>query len=141
MYWLIVERPENWEVDRKSGFAQFGLPERKEKMGNRVSKGDRLIVYISSGISCFADVRCVESDGPVRVAGISDYDDVFPLALKTEPLVTLPTEKWVPIKDLIQDLEFTKDLKDWRQAMRSSLRPLTEKDGDLLLSIIQRASE
>jgi len=132
MYWLIVERPENWETDRKNHFSYFGISQSKQKMASNVSVGDKLIVYVSGGVSCFSDMRLVESGDFIRLRGLSGYDDIFPLAIKTKPLVTLPKEYWVPVKSLVSQLTFTRALTDWRQAFRSSMRRLDESDGALL---------
>jgi len=138
MYWLIVERPENWEADRKNLFKHFGVPESKHKMASQVSEGDKLIVYISGGVSCFSDIRLVNSDELIRLRGLTDYDDVFPYAIKTQPYMTLPREHWVTVKDLASRLAFTKSLKDWRQVFRSSMRKLDDVDGEFLENVMQK---
>jgi hypothetical protein len=37
MYWLIVERPDNWEADKKQSFSYFGVPERKRRVASQVA--------------------------------------------------------------------------------------------------------
>ena len=48
-HWLIVERYENWVVDRARGFATLGFPERMKKRASQLRAGDLLFVYVSSG--------------------------------------------------------------------------------------------
>jgi predicted RNA-binding protein len=66
-HWLLVERLDNWNVDKKEGFRRFGLSDKKKTLADRIKKGDTLIFYISSGISKFSDVREAIADGTARL--------------------------------------------------------------------------
>jgi hypothetical protein len=133
MYWLIVERPQNWQFDKQNGFKSFGIPRTKTKMASEIKKGDKLIVYISGGVSCISDLRTVESDELVKQKGIGGYDDIFPLAILTKPTITLPKENWISIKQFVTELSITKELKDWRQTFRQAIRRITDEDGELIV--------
>lgn len=137
--WLIVERLENWEVDRDSDFSRFGLPERLERRASEVRKGDRLVAYVSSGISAFADVRQATSDGVEKLRFGGDYDTAFPICIRTESLFSLDRPQWVPIRTLVSELSFTKGKRDWRQLMRNSLRLLSQSDAERIIDCMKGA--
>ena len=74
--WLIIERFENWEVDRTKNFAFFGLPERSRKTAAEIAEGDLVFSYVSSGRSAFSDIRVVKQTGLQKMK-IQSYDDNF----------------------------------------------------------------
>jgi hypothetical protein len=61
--WLIIERLENWEVDKAKNFAFFGVPERARKTAAEIAEGDLVFCYVSSGRSAFSDIRVVKEAG------------------------------------------------------------------------------
>lgn len=139
--WLLVERLENWNVDAAEGFQRFGLSEYKTKLAEQIKTGDRLIVYVSSGISAFSDIRESVSDGYKRLRFGGDYDTAFPISISTRPVLTLPRQNWVPVQSLISSLAFTRDRKDWRQVMRNALRHLTDEDAEILSAALNVANK
>ncbi len=139
-YWLLVERLENWEVDRMEGFRRFGLPEKKKRWADEMKTGDKLIFYVSSGMSRFADVREVIKEGTFRLGASGAYDTAFPLFIATKPILTLDIEKWVAIQNLTRKLSFTAGMKDWRQVMRTSMRRLNHEDVAVILDAMNRSA-
>jgi predicted RNA-binding protein len=138
-YWLFIERLENWKVDQAEGFRRFGIPERKAPIAASIKKGDLLIFYVSSGVSALADVRQAIADGTSKLGSGGSYDLAYPLCVKTRPHLTLKREQWVPIADLVADLSFTRDRRDWRQVMRNTLRPLVPEDARLIVEKMEAA--
>lgn len=138
--WLLVERAENWEHDKKNGFTHFGIPDRKEKLGRSIKKSDLLFFYVSSGRSSFADVREASESGVSKLRLGGEYDTPFQWCVRTKPILTLAPEAWVSIKPLIEKLALTRGKKDWRQVMRCSLRKLEAKDAAYILRVMQEAS-
>jgi predicted RNA-binding protein len=139
-HWLLVERLENWEVDRKEGFRRFGLPARKQRLAEQMRKGDKLIFYVSSGLSQFADIREVSEDGVFALGTGGGYDTAFPLFIATTPRLTLDPDKWVPIRDLIPKLSITSSKNDWRQVMRTSLREISDEDAEIIIDAMNQAA-
>lgn len=138
--WLLVERLENWTRDEQDGFKQFGLPDRRVKQGKSIKKGDLLFFYVSSGRSRFADIREATEPGVTKLRLGGDYDTPFPWCVRTRPVLTLPPERWVPIKPMIGTLAFTKASADWRQVMRNSLRKLDSGDAATILRAMRLAA-
>jgi predicted RNA-binding protein len=139
-YWLLVERLENWEVDRKEGFRRFGLPANKKQLASEMKKGDKLIFYVSSGLSKFADIREASEEGTFDLGVRGGYDTAFPISISTKPLLTLDLAQWVPIHDLISKISITATHKDWRQVMRTSLRRISDEDAEVIIDAMKQAA-
>jgi hypothetical protein len=137
-YWLIVERYENWLVDRSENFRRFGLSERKVKPAERINPGDILITYVSRK-ACFADARRVRKPTMSRMRGGGPYQEPFSAALLTEPLVILDEDEWIPVSAVADQLSFLQTKRDWRQCFRNTLRVLAEADGNMILSRVKSA--
>jgi predicted RNA-binding protein len=140
-YWLLVERLENWETDRQDGFRKFGIPERKQKMADAIRKGDRLIFYVSSGLSALSDIREAAEDGTRKLARGGDYDTAFPISISTRPYLTLDRRQWVSFRDLIDKLSITATKSDWRQVMRTSLLRLPDADAIIIVKAMMSAKD
>lgn len=139
--WLLVERLENWRVDESEGFRRFGLSARAARQASKVEAGDLLAFYVSGGVSAFSDIRRSVLTGVERLRLGGDYDTAYPLALRTEPVLTLERERWLPMDEISSELALFVG-KDWRQMMRTSLRRLDEADGErLIAAICARAQE
>ena len=135
--WIIIERFENWQVDSANKFAFFGISSRHENIARKVSKGDLLFCYVSSGMSAFSDIRRARETGikPLRV--YTDYDTALPSCILTEPYLVLDPQNWLPVKEVIGHLALTKEHKDWRQLFRTTIRALSEDDARYLLKAIR----
>ena len=137
--WLVIEREQNWLTDAKDGFRILGFPDRVAKRVETMQRGDFLIVYVASGRSSIADVRRVLSTRPVRRTSLL-WDNIFPIRIETEPVITLKEEKWVRIHALINRLSFTKGKTAWSQCFRQPLRILESGDVDILLGEVKKAA-
>ncbi|PIQ26163.1 hypothetical protein COW64_12260 [bacterium (Candidatus Blackallbacteria) CG18_big_fil_WC_8_21_14_2_50_49_26] len=139
MYWLSVERYENWIVDRNSGFTFLGISERKQKIAEKMEIGDILVTYVSSGYSCFSDAREIVSEKPKRSKFGLIYDEPYPYFIETKPLVILHETQWVKIHKLVTSLGFLPKEKDWRQVLRNSPKKLSNADGEIILVALNNA--
>lgn len=133
-HWLVVERLENWEVDRREGFTQFGIPDSRVSIANRIAHRDLLVFYVSSGVSCFADVREATANGIQKLRMGGQYDTAYPWKLSTRPYLILEREAWIPIQDVLHRLSFASGKGDWRQIMRNTLRHLSVNDAEVILT-------
>ncbi len=123
-YWLIVERIENWQADERTGFRHFGIPDRKVGLAKKVSAGDQIFVYVSSGISAIAGSRQATHDSTVRPNHPTEYDEPFTNVILTAPTCTLPRDKWIPFAQLVENLSFTKNKPNWGPESRRVHRRL-----------------
>ncbi len=136
-FFVAVERYSNWLVDKENEFAFYGLPERHLKKAELVKAGDVLLIYVSSGRSAFAGARRVTTDKLLRLAYGGEYDVACPYAIATEPLVNVDPQNWVPVKQLVGSLAFL-GTGDWRQQFRTSLKPVSDADGAVILASFER---
>lgn len=140
-YFLIVERPENWAVDKETGFSQFGIPRTRASIGSAIRAEDILITYVSGGVSRIADCRRVTAGGLVPRTKDVPYKSVFPWFILTEPLIALSEEEWIPIREMLERLEFAKGITNWRQLFRTSVRRLSATDGYILCEELKRRQD
>lgn len=131
-YWFAVESYENWLADKQAGFKYYGVAQSKLKLAETVSNGDRIIMYVSSGMSSLADVRVVVEDGIKRATTKIGYDSPFSMTIRTEPSTVLAESDWIPLREVAPSLEFTREVSDLRYLLRNSLRVLTTSDGEFL---------
>jgi EVE domain len=140
-YWLFVERLENWEVDKNEGFRRFGLANNRRGLAEQIQMGDKLVFYISGGISKFSDIRELTAEGTFALGASGAYDTKFPLAIATKPSLTLDKDRWVPIKDLVTKLSFTAGGGNFRLFVRTSIRRLRDEDAAVITEAMKSASK
>ena len=141
--WMIVERLENWQVDNDGGFSTISFPDRYARRLEQFSEGDQLFTYVASRISAFSDIRRVKGRPTApkhRANRLEQYDSIYPITLLTEPVLVLPSDKWVSFHDLVSQLSFTKDLKDWRNVVRCALRELSEEDAETIRAAMRQSA-
>ncbi len=137
MYWLSIERYENWKTDEKTGFSFLGISDRKLKVAEEMKSRDLIITYISSGYGCFSDIREVVSDKPRRSKMGLVYDEPYPYQIDTKPLLILQKVQWLKIHNFVARLDFLSKGKDWRQVLRHSPRKLVAADAELIIGAIK----
>jgi len=140
-HWLLVERKENWEIDRNEGFTRFGVSHSKLTLASQIKKGDLLIFYISSGISKLSDIREAIESGTKKLSLGGNYDTAFSMQIFTRPYLTLPREKWVSVEPLVKQLSFINKRGEWGYTFRNSLRQLNEADATLLIKTMQASNQ
>ena len=132
--WLIIERLENWQVDKSSSFSMFGLSSRYKSIADKIVKGDFVFFYVSSGISSFSDIRVITETKKLPIRRSTNYHSNFDFYLATAPVLILDRSCWLPLKEVLDELDLTKGREEWRQMFRTSLRHLTPHDADILRS-------
>jgi len=137
--WLIIERYENWQVDFANNFSFFGLSDRYKRSASEIAVGDLLFCYVSSGKSSFSDIRLIQEKGLKRLK-VQSYDSSFANSFSTKPVLVLPEQKWLPIKEVVAKLDLTRDRKDYRPMFQTSLRKLSQHDANLLEARLRAAS-
>lgn len=142
--WLIVERLENWEADQMNGFSFFGLRPRYKSAASLIEKGDKVHCYVS-GLSAFSDIRVVSEAGirPIKEDSVEDiYDRPFAYCFATAPFLVLPTDKWIPLRQLASKLELTRGRSAFscRAIFQTSIRRLSKADAATIYKAMQRAS-
>ena len=118
------------------GVSGFRL--RQEHSASKIEIGDKFVCYMTKlgrwiGILEVMSTRFRDST-PLFL----QHEDLFVLRFKVKPVVWLPKEKAIPIRDdrVWSALSFTKEHSKgghrWTAAVRSSLRPTDDADGEFL---------
>jgi hypothetical protein len=139
-HYLAIESFANWQFDRLNKFSFLGVSPRQVKRAKGVRKGDMIIIYVSKPKSAFADVRRVIADGTYHERRACDYELPLSDAIKTEALVTPPTETWLPYKDIAPKLSFVGN-PPRNAAMRQSFRVLSTGDAEKLINAIKAKAQ
>jgi len=139
-HWLIVESPENWEVDRVNEFTSFGVHDRYRKAIGQMKLGDLLVTYVTKS-SAFADIREIASAGARPMSDGSAYDRKFDLEVETRPLAILSPRFWVRASFLHDDLEITRGKRSPGLVFMTSVRRLPDGDGARIVKAIEHAAE
>jgi predicted RNA-binding protein len=137
-YYLDLFSPDTYEAFSRSSQNVSGFRIRHENLARRVQLHDRFICYLTK-LSRWCGVLEVTS-GYFKDATPIFYpsDDPFIVRFRVTPLVWLPVEKSVPIKDprLWQKLTFTREVEAnsprWTGKLRNSLNQLDDEDGRLI---------
>jgi predicted RNA-binding protein len=103
-----------------------------------LEKNDVLVFY-AAGICKLAGIfKVIE---PVYESNTKIWDDnTYPYRVNIEPIIYLPEEKWIDIKDLINDLDYFKNKFSWSMHFIHNLLPVNEKDYHLIKSKMEQMS-
>jgi hypothetical protein len=149
-YWLDLFTPYTWQRFREHGATISGFRPRQRKAAyERVTRGDILICYLVK-LSRWCGALEVESDAFEDTTPIfADTNDPFSIRFKVKPQILLDFENAIPIEqpELWNSLSFTKTLPigvfGWAQSagLRQSLVEISEADGQLLNSLLERQQQ
>ena len=141
-YFLNLFSPETYEAFGKSEQNVSGFRVRQKNAAGRIKKGDKLICYMTKLSRWFGIVE-VESDFYIDDKPILyPENDPFVVRFKVKPIIWLAKEHAIPIHEdkAWKALSFTKGLDKrattWTGKIRSSLAPISDKDGKVLENLL-----
>lgn len=142
-YFLDLFSPETYEAFSRSARDVSGFRVRQRGAASRVSKGDRLLCYMTK-LSRWVGILEV-TDGPYEDDTPIFYPDSDPFIVRfrVRPAIWLPVEKAVPIHEdrIWNQLSFTKgqnkSSSTWTGKIRGSLVQLSDADGSLIESALR----
>ena len=142
-YYLNLFSPETYTAFEQSDRIVSGFRRRQHPAASRIRRGDIFVCYLTK-LSRWIGLLEVEA-GPYEDSSPLFYpeDDPFVVRFLVNPVVWLPVEKAVPIREdqLWERLSFTrgqqKKSSRWVAKVRSSLVQLDDHDGPLLESVIR----
>lgn len=136
--------PDTYETFSRSDRTVSGFSKHQHAWAKRIQKGDRLVCYMTK-LGRWVGVlevlgECFVDDSPL----FYPEGDPFIVRFKVEPVVWLPKEQPIPIreKDIWDALSFTKAVplnsSSWTGKLRTSLNKLADEDGLFLQSQLTR---
>lgn len=137
-YYINLFSPETYETFSKTDRTISGFRTRQRNVASKIKPGDKLVCYLTK-LSRWIGVLEVESESFENSDPIFyGQNDPFVIRFKVKPVVWLPKEKAIPIRDssVWDVLSFTKDIEKnssvWTGKLRSSLNQLEDHDGQHL---------
>jgi hypothetical protein len=144
---LDIFSPETYQRFSTSDRQVAGVSARYRNLASEVEPGDLLIGYVTQ-LSRWCGLLEVTSAAFEDTAPrFSDSDDPYIVRVRVTPLVWLPIEQSIPIReDFVWDaLSFTqnrsKTSSQWTGHLRISFTALVPTDGEFLVDALQRQAE
>lgn len=141
-YYTDLFSPETYGAFTSSDRSVSGFRMRQQSIASTIRPGDKLMCYMTK-LSRWVGVLEVVSDYFLDDAPIFlPTADPFQVRFRVRPLVWLAPEKSIPIRHNIcwEHLSFTKNLSrdssNWTGTVRSSLRKLSDEDGQYLENLL-----
>ena len=95
-FWMIINNEENFRITQNRGFIDLGLKSQHRRKIQRITEGDRVLLYISP-IRCFAATATASSSfyESEKDIWIAEGKSGFPYHIKLEPGVILKDEQFI----------------------------------------------
>ena len=97
--------------------------------------GDKLVFY-ATGICKFAGIAEITESIYQDETKIWD-NGVFPYRVNIKPIVYLKKEKWIDVRNLVDDLDYFKNKIQWSMHFMQNLRPINEKDYETIKKALE----
>jgi predicted RNA-binding protein len=141
-YWTDLFSPETYEAFSSSARDVSGFRPTQAVTAKKIKVGDKFLCYMTK-FSRWVGVlevcsECFGDSTPI----FYPEDDPFTIRFKVKPLVWLPKEQTVPIREprMWENLSFTKDCDpssgQWTGRIRSSLRQMSDEDGSIIEQLL-----
>jgi predicted RNA-binding protein len=143
--WILTGSLENFRINIERGFDVIGFKERRRRMAEEFEPGDEIFFYVT-GAQAFGGIARVRSEmfeDRSRIwPGKKGKPEIYPWRVKSEPVLILPEEQFVPAEELVTDLEHVRKwpLDHWHLAFQGQLRTIGEADAKLLRERLTRAA-
>jgi hypothetical protein len=137
-YYLDLFSPETYEAFTKSTRGVSGFRLRQEHSASKIEIGDKFVCYMTKLGRWIGVLEVTSTHFRDSTPLFLEHEDPFVLRFKVKPVVWLPKENALPIREdrVWTKLSFTKGLDKgghrWTAAVRSSLRLMDNADGEFL---------
>lgn len=142
-FFLNLFNPETWAAFQDHGATISGFRHRQRNIAReRIKPGDIFICYLVR-LSRWCGALEIVSGSFEDSSPIFGEPDPYVIRFKVKPLVTLTPEMAIPIfeADVWNNISATRDHElgstGWTGYFRSSLREMTDADGEFLLSLLK----
>ena len=134
-FWMMINNEENFRITQNRGFTLLGLKAQHRRKVQRITEGDRVLLYISHlrrfAATATAMSSFYEDEEPIWV---NEGSTGFPFHIKLEPGVILDDDQFIDANILAPRLEYVKrwNPEDWYMAFQGNLHLLPKNDFTLI---------
>ncbi len=134
-FWMMINNEENFRITQNRGFTLLGLKAQHRRKVQRITEGDRVLLYISHlrrfAATATAMSSFYEAEEPIWV---NEGSTGFPYHIKLKPGVILKDEQFMDANLLAPRLEYVKrwNPQDWYMAFQGNLHLLPKNDFNLI---------
>ena len=134
-FWMMINNEENFRITQARGFTLLGLKAQHRRKVQRITEGDRVLLYISHlrrfAATATAMSSFYEGEEPIWV---NEGSTGFPYHIKLQPGVILKDEQFIDANLLAPRLEYIKrwNPEDWYMAFQGNLHLLPKNDFALI---------
>ena len=144
--WVLTGSLDNFRATRERGFRLIGAKEKRRRIAEQIVPGDDIVLYVT-GVQAFGGVVRVCSemfeDREQVWPGKPGKPDPYPWRFRTEPIVVLEEERFVPAAELAAELEHVRKwpAEHWQLAFQGQLRCVSNGDARVLEDRIRAAAQ
>lgn len=137
----MINNEENFRITQARGFTLLGLKAQHRRKVQRITEGDRVLLYISHlrrfAATATAMSSFYEGEEPIWV---NEGSTGFPYHIKLQPGVILKDEQFIDANLLAPRLEYIKrwNPEDWYMAFQGNLHLLPKNDFTLIEGEMKR---
>ncbi|MDP6498756.1 MAG: EVE domain-containing protein [SAR202 cluster bacterium] len=134
-FWMMINNEENFRITQDRGFTLLGLKAQHRRKVQRITEGDRVLLYISHlrrfAATATAMSSFYEDEKPIWV---NEGSTGFPYHIRLQPGVILKDEQFIDANILAPRLEYVKrwNPEDWYMAFQGNLHLLPKNDFTLI---------
>ena len=134
-FWMMINNEENFRITQDRGFTMLGLKAQHRRKVQRISEGDRVLLYISHirrfAATATAMSSYIEGEEPIWV---NEGSTGFPYHIKLKPGVILEDHQFIDANLVAPRLEYVKrwNPEDWYMAFQGNLHLLPKNDFTLI---------
>ena len=130
-FWMIVNNEQNFRITQEQGFSVMGLKAQHRRKVQRISDGDRILMYLTH-IRRFAATATATSDYFETEDTVWEREGKasFPYRVRIRPEIVLPDEQFMDANLIAPRLEYVKRWapEDWYMAFQGNLHLLPKSD-------------
>ena len=140
-FWMMINNEENFRITQARGFTLLGLKAQHRRKVQRITEGDRVLLYISHlrrfAATATAMSSFYEGEEPIWA---NEGSTGFPYHIKLQPGVILKDEQFIDANLLAPRLEYIKrwNPEDWYMAFQGNLHLLPKNDFTLIEGEMKR---
>ena len=130
-FWMIVNNERNFRITQDLGFAVMGLKAQHRRKVQRISQGDRILMYVTH-LRRFVATATATSDyfESEEATWEKEGRAGFPYRVKIRPEIVLKDEQFMDANQIAPRLEYVKRWapEDWYLAFQGNLHLLPKSD-------------